>query len=46
MAWLGKIGRQFTQRYLPNGVMRYEFKFPERYRDTFIEKWGKCISVA
>jgi hypothetical protein len=45
MAWIGKIGREFTQRYLLR-IMRYEFTFPEKYRGTFIEKWGRFISLS
>jgi hypothetical protein len=45
MAWIGKIGREYTQRYLV-GFMRYKFTFPEKYKDTFIEKWGRFISIS
>jgi hypothetical protein len=45
MAWIGRIRREFSQTHLL-GIMRYKFKFPEKYRDTFIEKWGRFISIS
>jgi len=45
MAWLGEISRQFVQKYRHNVIMRFEFKLPEKYKGTFIEKWSKYIKL-
>lgn len=40
-SWFGKVLGQFAQKRIPSIITKFEFKLPERYKGTFIEKWGK-----
>jgi len=39
MAWLSRVGGVLVRPYVR------ELKLPEKYKGTFIEKWGKDIST-
>jgi hypothetical protein len=39
--WLRNADRQYAQKYIRNVITKPEFKLPEKYKGTFIEKWGR-----